>query len=100
MSETERRDAPEGVFVAGDDPTDTSRTVRRTVTFTDGADGSAARAEVLELPGVRRAALVDGAPELVVDLQPDVLSDEELDATLRRAGLEAFTWSDGPLSGE
>jgi hypothetical protein len=98
MDETERRDAPEGVFVAGDDPTDAGQWVRRTVTFTDGGDGSAARDEIVALPGVRRAALTEDHPELVVDLQPDVLSDEELEATLRRAGLEAFTWTDEPLS--
>lgn len=98
MDETERRDAPEGMFVTGDDPTDAGGWIRRTVTFAQSADGAEARQEVVALPGVRRAALVEDRPELIVDLEPDVLSDEELDATLRRAGLDGFTWSDEPLT--
>jgi hypothetical protein len=98
VGETERRDAPEGVAVTGDDPTDTGGWIRRTVTFTEGVDATEARSAVLELPGVRQAAVAAGEPELVVDLQPDVVSDEELEATLRRAGVDAFTWSDEPLT--
>jgi hypothetical protein len=97
---TERPDAPDdpiGDFETANDPTDGHSWVRRRLRLTslDGAED--ATNVVLELPGVARAALEQDPPELVVDLEPHVLSDDELVAAVGRGGVEVAGWADEPV---
>ena len=52
---------------------------------------------VLALPGVARASIEGMPPELIVDMDPDVLSDDELLAAAARGGLAAETWTEEEL---
>jgi hypothetical protein len=86
-----------GDFETGNDPTGGGRWIRRRLRLAtlDGADEAAG--VVLELPGVARAALEEESSELVIDMEPGVLSDDELTAALGRGGIEAARWIDEPV---
>jgi hypothetical protein len=55
---------------------------------------------VLALPGVARASLERGPPALIVDMDPDVLSDDELLAAVARGGLVAESWTEEEIPEE
>ena len=90
-------DEPKGTFDSGEDPTLGPSWARRRIRLRtlDGAEE--AENVVLDLPGVARAALECDGSELVVDMEPAVLSDDELTAALGRAGVEADRWTDEPI---
>lgn len=90
-------DEPKGNFASGGDPTLGSSWVRRRIRLRslDGAQDAANI--VLDLPGVARAALERDRSELVVDVEPGVVSDDELTAALGRGGIESDGWTDEPL---
>jgi hypothetical protein len=90
-------DEPIGEFETGNDPTGGGRWIRRHLRLAtlDGADEAAG--VVLELPGVARAALEEESSELVIDMEPGVLSDDELTAALGRGGVESGGWIDEPI---
>ena len=50
---------------------------------------------VLALPGVARASIEPEPPELILDLDPEVLSDDELLAAVARRRQRCEAWSDG-----
>jgi hypothetical protein len=83
-----------GDFETGNDPTGGGRWIRRRLRLAtlDGADEAAG--VVLELPGVARAALQEESSELVIDMEPGVVSDEELTAALGRGGVQSDGWTD------
>jgi hypothetical protein len=89
--------APDEAIVGsetGNDPTAGTMWTRRRFRLrtTDGADD--ALAAVLEVPGVARAALEPGSRELVADIEPGVVSDDELAAAVGRGGSEPHGWHD------
>jgi len=90
-------DQPIGDFEPGNDPTGGGSWVRRRLPLPtlEGADD--ASNAVLQLPGVARAAVESNPPELVIDMEPGVLSDDELAAALGRGGIEATEWTDEPI---
>jgi hypothetical protein len=55
---------------------------------------------VLALPGVARASIEREPPELMVDMDPEVLSDDELVAAVARGGLVADSWTDEEIPEE
>ena len=86
-----------GEFETGNDPTGGGRWIRRRLRLAtlDGADEAAG--VLLELPGVARAALQEESSELVIDMEPGVVSDDELTAALGRGGIQSDGWIDEPL---
>jgi hypothetical protein len=90
-------DDPIGRFEAANDPTGGTTWIRRRFRLpeTDGAED--ALDAVLVVPGVARAALEPGSRELVADIEPGVVSDDELNAAIGRGGIEAEGWSDEPI---
>jgi hypothetical protein len=80
----------------GADPTGEALSVRRCIDL-PSADGAAEAAdELLELPGVASASLdiSDQGTRIVVDLAPNVLSDDEIVAAIERAGITPEGWKD------
>ena len=87
-------DEPLGDFRSGNDPTGGTRWCRRRMLLSTGPDASDALDAVLALPGVARASIEPQPPELILDMDPEVLSDDELLAAVARGGLVAESWSD------
>jgi hypothetical protein len=89
-------------FVSGNDPTDGSLWIRRTIYF-EGSPSETAIAEaldaLLDLPGIARAR-PSGEAAITVDMRPDVLSDQELQDAFARAALDVDTWDDTPAPSE
>ena len=87
-------DEPVGRFQTANDPTGGATWIRRRfqLPVADGSDE--ARDAVLVVPGVARAALDPGSRELVADIEPGVVSDDELMAAIGRGGIEAEGWTD------
>ena len=84
-------------FETGNDPTPGATRVRRRIRL-NALEGSEEAIDLLlQLPGVARAAVETGSSELVVDLDPEVLSDQELRAALQRGGVDAGGWTDEPV---
>jgi hypothetical protein len=90
-------DEPIGRFETANDPTGGTTWIRRRFRLadTDGADD--ALNAVLVVPGVARASLEPGSRELVADIEPGVVSDDELNAAIGRGGIEPEGWSDEPI---
>lgn len=93
-------DEPIGDFQSGNDPTGGTRWCRRRMFFPAMPDGPDALDAVLALPGVARASIDPDRPELIVDMDPEVLSDDELVAAVARGGLVAESWSDEEIPAE
>jgi hypothetical protein len=87
-------DEPLGDFQSGNDPTGGTRWCRRRMPLAAMSDAPDALDAVLALPGVARASIESDPPELIVDMDPDVLSDDELMAAVSRGGLVAESWSE------
>lgn len=90
-------DEPIGRFDRGNDPTGGGRWIRRRFRLSGGEGVDDALDAVLAVPGVARAALEAGGRELVADVEPDVVSDDELVAAVARGGIEVESWSDEEL---
>jgi hypothetical protein len=91
-------DEPVGGFETGNDPTGGATWVRRRIRLSAPAGAAEAMDEILELPGIARASIEhDDPPELVLDMEPGVLSDDELVAGIARAGLDVAGWHDEPV---
>jgi hypothetical protein len=86
-----------GRFETANDPTGGATWVRRRFRLgtADGADE--ALDAILAVPGVARAALEPGGRELVADIEPGVVSDDELAAAVGRGGIEVDGWTDEPI---
>ncbi|HSL12400.1 MAG TPA: hypothetical protein VLA82_13905 [Actinomycetota bacterium] len=83
-----------GGFETANDPTGGATWIRRRFRL-PSADGAAEALDaVLVVPGVARASLEQGARELVADIEPGVVSDDELAAAIGRGGIEPEGWSD------
>lgn len=88
-------DRPDEGVIAGNDPTDGGPWLRRRI-LVEGAPQARSLDEavdtILQLPGVARATTThDG---LIIDMRPDVLADQELEAAFDRAGLDVGGWTD------
>jgi hypothetical protein len=90
-------DRPDEGVTAGNDPTDGGSWIRRRVVVqgTSAVSLDEAADTVLQLPGVATATLTDDG--LIIDMRPDVLADQELEAAFDRADLEVSGWTDEPL---
>jgi len=88
----------EGPLESGNDPTDTRTWVRRRIPVVDHGGLQEAIEELLRLPGVARAGVPEGTGEIVVDMQPEVLADQELLAVFDRNDVSIGEWRDEPLS--
>src|SRR5829696_8668903 len=90
-------DEPIGRFATANDPTGGTTWIRRRFRLPDTDGAEDALDAVLVVPGVARAALEPGSRELVVDIEPGVVSDDELNAAIGRGGIEPEGWSDDPI---
>ena len=92
-------DEPVGRFETANDPTAGATWLRRRFRLptADGADD--ALEAVLDVPGVARAALETDRRELIADIEPGVVSDDELAAAIGRGGIEVDGWEDEPVPG-
>jgi len=88
----------EGSLQTGNDPTDTRIWVRRRIPVVDHGGLEEAVEELLRLPGVARAGVPEGSGEIVTDMQPEVLADQELLALFDRNDVSVGDWRDEPLS--
>jgi hypothetical protein len=90
-------DEPIGRLETANDPTGGTTWIRRRFRLpsADGADE--ALDAVLVVPGVARAALEPSSRELVADIEPGVVSDDELTAAIGRGGIEPDGWTDEPI---
>ena len=87
-------DEPVGRFEAANDPTGGTRWIRRRFRLPASDGAQDALDAVLVVPGVARAALEPGSRELVADVEPGVVSDDELLAAIGRGGIEPEGWTD------
>ena len=91
-------DRPDEGVTAGNDPTDGGPWIRRRISV-EGTSAvptlDEATDTVLQLPGVATATMTDDG--LIIDMHPDVLADQELEAAFDRAGLDVSGWTDEPL---
>ena len=90
-------DEPVGRFEAANDPTGGTRWIRRRFRLPASDGAQDALDAVLAVPGVARAALEPGSRELVADIEPGVVSDDELAAAIGRGGIEPDDWTDEPI---
>jgi hypothetical protein len=83
----------------GADPTGEALSVRRRIDLPSSDAAAEAVDELLELPGVASASLdiSEQGTSIVVDLAPDVLSDDEIVAAIERAGITPAGWEDQQL---
>lgn len=93
-------DDPIGDFRSGNDPTGGTQWCRRRMLLSTTSGAPDALDAVLALPGVARASLERVPPALIVDLDPDVLSDDELLAAVARGGLAAESWTEEEIPEE
>ena len=91
-------DRPDAGVTAGNDPTDGGPWIRRRIAL-EGPSAVRSLDEavdtILQLPGVARATPADDG--LMIDMRPDVIADQELEAAFDRAGLDISDWTDEPL---
>jgi hypothetical protein len=91
-------DRPDAGVTAGNDPTDGGPWIRRRIAL-EGPSAVRSLDEavdtILQLPGVARATPTDDG--LMIDMRPDVIADQELEAAFDRAGLDISGWTDEPL---
>jgi hypothetical protein len=87
-------DEPVAGFETANDPTGGAAWIRRRFRLPNDEGAREARDAVLAVPGVARAALERGEHELVADIEPGVVSDDELAAAVARGGIEIESWSD------
>jgi hypothetical protein len=87
-------DEPVAGFEAGNDPTGSVAWIRRRFRLASSEGAGEALEGVLAVPGVARAALERDRRELVADIEPGVISDDELAAAAARGGVEIESWSD------
>jgi hypothetical protein len=90
-------DEPVGRFETANDPTGGSTWIRRRFRLPQADGAEDALDAVLVVPGVARAALDPGSRDLVADIEPGVVSDDELNAAIGRGGIEPEGWSDEPI---
>jgi hypothetical protein len=90
-------DAPIAGFETANDPTGGTTWIRRRFRLPPGDGADEALDAVLQVPGVARASLTDAGRELVADIEPGVVSDDELTAAIGRGGLEPQGWEDEPI---
>jgi hypothetical protein len=85
--------------VEGADATGEASSVRRRIDLPSSDAAAEAVDELLELPGVASASLDISAQgtSILVDLAPDVLSDDEIVAAIERAGITPVGWEDQQL---
>ena len=92
-------DEPVGRFETANDPTGGTTWVRRRFRLPTGDGADDALQAVLVVPGVARAALEPDGRELIADIEPGVVSDDELTAAIGRGGIEVEGWEDEPIPG-
>lgn len=90
-------DEPVGRFETGNDPSGGARWIRRRFRLSSPQGGDEAMAALLELPGVARAALDPDGREIVADVEPATVADDELTAAIGRGGVEVAGWDDEPI---
>ena len=88
-----------GRFETANDPTGGTTRVRRRFRVPPAEGVDDALQAVLVVPGVARAAVEAGGRELVADIEPGVVSDDELVAAIGRGGIEVDGWDDEPIPG-
>jgi hypothetical protein len=90
---------PDGGVAAGNDPTDGGPWLRRSIVVLGPSSARSLREAadtILQLPGVARATRTNDG--LIIDMRPDVLADQEVEAAFDRAGLDIDGWNDEPLT--
>ena len=90
-------DEPIGRFTTANDPTGGTEWVRRRFRLPTAEGADDALEALLVVPGVARAALEPDALELVADIEPGVVSDDELAAAIGRGGIGPDGWEDEPI---
>ena len=88
---------PIGGFTTANDPTGGRTWVRRRFRLPAAEGADEALDAVLQVPGVARASLAERSRELVADIEPGVVSDDELTAAIGRGGLDVEGWDDEPI---